>query len=256
MKRIKLLKRTSLLVSTFAIGALLIGCASPHRQLRRIYLHEYSPTVSKVDASKKSPLQGVTVSIKDFTEAFDFNAPVEDRNIVEPQGYRFSNIATNAAQKKMWDRDGQTRIYSSNRHDFEQIGYVRNIFGNKIGGVYATIPPSVWLGETLKMDLANQGAQIVGGEDATVVIQGTIRHLNVDMCFKYWADLIVDVEITVKGRPAVKRTIHTIPSEHTAAGSGSSFEFFKSFRQCQQKFSAAMIDELESVLEQQNGSGK
>jgi len=123
------------------------------------------------------------------------------------------------------------------------------MFGVRDAGVYTTVPPGVWLGETLRMDLANQGAQIVGGEDATVVIQGTIRHLSIDMYFKYWADLIVDVEITVKGKPTIKRTIHTTPSQHTTTGSVSSFEFFKSLRQCQQKFSAGMIDCLEDTLQ-------
>jgi uncharacterized lipoprotein YajG len=256
MKNTKLTVRFLEISSMLLAVALMTGCANPKSAMRRIYLHEYSPTVTKADTTKKSPLQGATISIKGFADAFDCNAPLPDKNVSEPQGYLFSNIATNAAEKKLWDHDAGVRIRSTKINDWNQIGYVRNIFGSRIGGAYAVVPPGEWLSDTLKMDLANQGARIVESEDATVTVQGTISYLTVDMCFKYWADLIVDVEITVKGKRPVKRTIHTIPSEHTGAGSGSAFEFFKSLRQCQQKFSGAMIDELENALLQSDGSGK
>jgi hypothetical protein len=227
---------------------------TPH--IRQVYLHEYSPTVWKADRSRRSLLRGVTVSVKGFAEAFDCSTIVPDQNGLEPQGWLFSNIATNTSENTRWNKDAETRNKSIKLDDCKPIGYVRDVSGRARFGVFSTVPPGDWLSDTLKMDLENQGAQIVGGENATVSIQGTIRYLTIDACGRYCADLVADVEITVKDHPPIKQTFHTIATEHRHVFSTSAFECFKSLRQCQQKFSAAMIDGLESVLSQQKGSGK
>jgi hypothetical protein len=99
------------------------------------------------------------------------------------------------------------------------------------------------------MDLREQGAKIVErpeAGDATVSIEGSIRYFKIDIYMKYWADLIVEVRLKVKDKPLVERTIHTTAGQ--AAWSSSSFEYYQSIRQCQQKLSRALIDEIEKTL--------
>jgi hypothetical protein len=251
MKNTKLTIRYFGFYSFVLAGALLgSGCAT-HHPFAKLYLHEYSPTVQRADATKQSPLRGVTVSVKDLAEDFDYNVRPTDKNVYEPQGWIFSNIGTNEVEKKLWNQEYHARIEATRKADWKQIGFIRNGVGVRAGGVFATVPPGIWLAETLRMDLAGQGAQIVQDGDAQVSVRGTIRYLLIELCYTYMADLVVDVEITVRGQPTIKRTLHTTLStyaEHAMAGSTTSFGFFKTFRQCQQKFSAGMIEELEQAL--------
>ena len=126
---------------------------------------------------------------------------------------------------------------------------LRNGFGMVMSKVYALNSPVEWLTDTLKLDLQQHGAQVVDTSNAgasTVSIDGTIRYFKIDIYMAYWADLIVDVQIRVKDKPPINRTIHTRAGQ--TAWSSSSFEYYQSIRQCQQKLSGVVIAEIEQAL--------
>lgn len=221
------------------------GCATSGRH---VLLKEYNPTVPpKAD----SLLKGATVSIKAFGDAFNINNNLEDnvgsKTTEEPQGYSY--IKMTPEQEKAWNRDVEARKRSSSEKDWKAIGYVRNGFGMVMSKVYAINSPVEWLTDTLKMDLQQQGAQVVDTSQAgtaTVSIEGTIRYFKIDIYMAYWADLIVDVQIRVKDKPPINRTIHTRAGQ--TAWSTSSFEYYQSMRQCQQKLSRIVLAEIEKEL--------
>ena len=224
-----------------AVSTLLCGCATSGR---RVLLKEYSPTVLR---KANSPLTGAMVSIKPFGEMFNIKDLLPDKSTFEPPGYTYLKMTPEQVQ--MWDRDVVAQKKSSSESNWKEIGNVRNGFGMVLSKVYAVNPPGQWLADTLKMDLREQGASIVEGPEAsnaTVSIEGSIRYFKVDIYMKYWADLIVDVRLKVKDKPTIERTIHTTGGQ--AAWSSSSFEYYQPIRQCQQKLSRALIDEIEKSL--------
>lgn len=242
------MKTTKQMLKTFRcfslvllVGMFLTGCATSGR---RVLLKEYGPTVpQRVD----SPLKGITVSIEPFGEHFGINDQPPGKNSVEPASYSFLKMTPE--QEKQWSRDVAARKKSSDEKDWKQIGYVRNLYGIVMSKVYAVNPSGQWLADTLKMDLRQQGATVVEGADsakATVRLKGSIRYFKIDIYMKYWADLVVDVQIQARDKPPVERTLHT--SAGQTAWSGSSFEYFQTIRECQQKLSLALLNELENVL--------
>ncbi|MCC7377231.1 MAG: hypothetical protein IT581_21395 [Verrucomicrobiales bacterium] len=217
------------------------GCATSGR---RVLLKEYGPTVPVSDAS---PLKGVTVAIGNFTEAFNIDDKLSDKQPVEPPGYEYQKMSK--ADEDTWNQDVKKRKKGGSEKSWKEIGYVRNGFGMVMSKVYALNPSGEWLGETLRRDVAAKGATVVGSPTdgaPQVSVSGSIKFFKIDIYMKYWADLIVDVTITVPGKPPIERTIHTTAGQ--TAWSSSSFEYYQSIRQCQQKLSRALIAEIEGAL--------
>lgn len=231
------------LCSLLVVGLFVGGCATPGK---RVLLKEYGPTAPQ---EAGLPLKGVTVCVKTFGESFNINDTLSDTNTIEPAGYVYQPMTPE--QKEMWHRDLKIQEKSSNEKDWKEIGYLRGMFGGVSGKVYAVDSPGKWLADTLKQDLREQGAQIVDASqvgEPTVSIGGTIRYFKIDMYMVYWADLVVDVQVQINGKPPIERTFHTSTDKKQTAWTGSSLEFYQSIRQCQQKFSQAVIAEVIKAL--------
>ena len=128
---------------------------------------------------------------------------------------------------------------------------MRNGFGKVVSRVYAINDPGQWLTDTLKADLVKLGARVVDAPQeagAEITVGGTINYFKIDIYLSYWADLIVDVQMKPKANPATSLSVHTKAGR--VAWSGSSYEYYQSLRECQQKFSQLVIAELEQHLKQ------
>lgn len=222
------------------LSALFTGCATSGRY---VLLREYNPTIEK---KMNSPLKGVTVAVKPFVEDFKVDAKLETipnfKNLDEPPNFAVLKMAE--ADVKRWGQEAHNLHAANDKGNWKEIGYVRNGFGAVLSKVHALSPPGQWLTDTLKTDLPQAGAQVTDSGDADVEVRGTIRFFKVDIYMKYWADLIVDVEIQPKGKPPVTRRIHT--SGGQAAWSSSSWEYYQPIRQCQQKLTQTLIAEIET----------
>ena len=81
---------------------------------------------------------------------------------------------------------------------------------------------------------------------SAVTVNGVLRYLKEDGYGVFWADMIVDLEIQVPGRPPITRTIHVNASE--PLWTVTRLAALQPFRQCQQKFSLWTMAELEKSL--------
>ncbi len=117
--------------------------------------------------------------------------------------------------------------------------------------MYALNDPGTWLADTLKADLQKLGARVVDPSqeaDADISVWGTIRYFKADIYMSMWSDLVVDTQLKAKAKTATTRPIHTRAAQ--TAWTGSSFEYYQSLRQCQQKFSRLVIADMELLLKE------
>jgi hypothetical protein len=221
--------------------ALLAGCATSGRY---VALKEFS---SPRSSEENSPLKGRTVYVKPFVSAFNIDDKLPDKNTIEPPNYTYVKLTKE--ETKLWDNEVNQRKKTMTKADWPQIGYVRNGFGMVMSKVYALNDPGVWLTETLKADLQKLGARVVDTSqeaDAEISVGGTIRYFKIDIYMSYWADLVVDVQLKPRTKAVTTRSLHTKAGQ--AAWSSSSFEYYQSLRQCQQKFSRLVIADMEQLL--------
>ena len=228
-------------VLPLALVLVAAGCATSGRY---VALKEFS---APKPAEDNSPLKGHTVCIKPFASTFNIDDKLPDKDTTEPASYTY--VKPTKEEAKLWDAEVNQRKKTSTKADWPQIGYVRNGFGMVMSKVYALNDPGAWLADTLKADLEKLGATVVEPSkeaDADVTVSGTIKYFKVDIYMSMWSDLIVDVQMKTKAKAATTMPFHTRAAQ--AAWSGSSFEYYQSVRQCQQKFSRLAIAEMEKQL--------
>jgi len=219
------------------------GCVAPGRY---IVLKEYS---APAPIQENGPLKGHTICVKPFASAFNINDKLPDKNTTEPPNYAY--VEMTREETKMWDQEVTQDRKTLVKAELPQIGYVRNGFGKVVSRVYAINDPGQWLTDTLKADLVKLGARVVDAPQeagAEITVGGTINYFKIDIYLSYWADLIVDVQMKPKANPATSLSVHTKAGR--VAWSGSSYEYYQSLRECQQKFSQLVIAELEQHLKQ------
>jgi hypothetical protein len=219
------------------------GCATSGRY---IALKEFSQPKPVADVS---PLKGRTICVKAFFNRFNIDDKLPDKEVIEPANYQYVHLTREEA--KLWSQEVNQRKKTSTKADWPQIGYVRNGFGAVMSKVYALNDPATWLTDTLKADLQNLGARVVDAPqeaEAEVSVGGAIKYFKIDMYMAYWADVIVETQLQAKSKPVQTRSVHTKAGQ--AAWSSSSFEYFQSLRQCQQKFSRTVIGDLEQLFKQ------
>jgi hypothetical protein len=224
-------------------AVLMTGCATSGRY---VALKEFS---SPRSAEENSPLKGHTVCVKPFVSAFSIDDLLPDKNTVEPASYTYVKLTEE--ETKMWNNEVNQRKKTMTKADWPQIGYVRNGWGMIMSKVYALNDPGVWLTDTLKADLQKLGARVVDPSqeaDAEISVGGTIKYLKIDIYMSYWADIIVDVQLKPRTKAATTRALHTKAGQ--VAWSSSSFEYYQSLRQCQQKFSRLVIADMEQRLKE------
>jgi hypothetical protein len=219
------------------------GCATSGRY---VALKEFS--VSKL-AEESSPLKGCVVCVKPFASSFSIDEQLPDKNTAEPPNYTY--VRPTKEEAKLWDEEVRHRKKTTSKTDWPQIGYVRNGFGMVMSKVYALHDPGLWLADTLRADLQKLGARVVDSSqeaDADISVCGTIKYFKVDIYMSMWSDLVVDVELKPKAKTARTRPFHTRAAQ--VAWIGSSFEFYQSLRECQQKFSRLVIADMELLLKE------
>jgi nucleoside phosphorylase len=81
--------------------------------------------------------------------------------------------------------------------------------------------------------------------DADLTVGGTIMFLKIDIYMKYWADLIVNVELKQRNKEATNLSLHTTGGR--VAWTASSWEYYQPLRECQQKFSRVLIGDMEQL---------
>lgn len=222
-----------------AIAVIASGCATSGRH---VLLQEYQPTVPSATGAS---LSGIKVCVQPLQSSLQEDYDLEAVPVVEPTAYEYQPM--DQAQEKRWDQDKAARKKATEKTDWIKIGYLRNMFGAVMSYIYALNDPAMWLTAVLKMDLQNQGMQIIDQpQPDAFVITGNIQFLRIDMYMKNWADLVVDLEMTPPQGPPVRRCLHT--SAGQTAWSSSSFEFYQSIRQCQQKLSWLVIQDLEKMV--------
>jgi hypothetical protein len=217
------------------------GCATSGRY---VALKEFSPPRAP---DQNSPLNGRAICVKPFVSAFSINDKLQDEKAVEPPNYSYVKLTKE--ETELWDKEVDQRKKTSTKKDWLQIGYVRNMVGIVMSKVYALNDPGVWLTDTLKANLQSLGARLIDTPqeaDAEVSVRGTIKYFKVDMYMTYAADLVVDVELKPRTKAVMSRSLHTKAGK--VAWSGSSFEFYQSLRECQQKFLRLVIADIEQLL--------
>jgi hypothetical protein len=227
----------------FRAAALLAGCATSGRY---IAFKEFS---SPRSPEENSPLKGHTVCVKPFVNAFRIGDKLSDKNTIEPANYTYVKLTKE--ETKLWNDEVNQRKRTSAKADWPQVGYVRNGYGMTVSKVYALNDPGVWLTDTLKADLQKLGARVVDTSqeaDAEIRVGGTIKYLKIDIYMSYWADLMVEVQLKPRTKAVTTRALHTKAGQ--VAWSSSSFEYYQSFRQCQQKFSRAVIADMEQLVKE------
>jgi hypothetical protein len=219
------------------------GCATSGRY---VALKEFS---SPRSSEENSPLKGRTICVKPFASTFSVSDKMPAKDTIEPANYSYVKLTK--AETKQWDALVNERKKTSTKAEWPEIGYVRNGFGAVMSKVYALNDPGAWLADTLKADLQKLGVRLVdtSQEDAAdITVSGTIKYFKIDIYMAYWADLVVDVQMKPKVKPATSRSLHTKAGQ--AAWSSSSFEYYQSLRQCQQKFARLVITDLEQLLKE------
>jgi hypothetical protein len=237
--------RTSTMTKMLLLAAMMTGagCATSGRY---VVLKEFSPPTP---SQENSPLKGHTLCVKPFASGFSINDKLPDKNTTEPPNYTY--VRMTKEETKMWDDEDTLLRKTMKKSELPQIGYVRNGFGAVMSKVYALNDPGLWLTDTLKADLEKLGARVVDAPqeaEAEITLGGTINYFKIDVYMSYWADLIVDVQLKPKTKPATTRSIHTKAGR--GAWSSSSFEYYQSLRECQQKFSRLVITNLEQLLKE------
>ena len=69
--------------------------------------------------------------------------------------------------------------------------------------------------------------------------------LKVDIYMKYWCDLVVEYELTSKGKPTRKRRIHAYGGHSSWSASG--YEFYPSIRDTEQQMMWILFEDLEAA---------
>lgn len=207
-------------------------------------LKEYGPSVPpRPDA----PLQNTTICIQPFLCASDLTSPNPTTEPAQPPGFSF--VPFTDEQSKTWVKEFKLAKKNASKADWREIGNVRNGFGIVMSHVYALNDPGVWLADTLKLDLESLGAKVVDashGDSADITLSGTVQFCRVDSYMKTWGDLVVDLELQPKGRTASHVLLHT--EGGTVAWVGSTSEFYHPLRECRQKVSWLITQEILKAL--------
>jgi len=231
------LKKTIALAAWVAVACLGSGCATNGRY---VLLKEYGPSGP---ADQAQSLKGITVCIKGFQSAPSLTSADPKTKPEEPADFKFHEFTSK--ESKLWDEEFRDLKKKTTKADWREIGNLRNGFGIVMSHVYALNDPGAWLAETLKMDLESQGAKVVDAsmaDSADVGLGGAIQFCRVDIYMKIWGDLVLDLELQPKGRPAVRTVLHT--GGGTVAWVGATSEFYKPLRECRQKLSYLVTREI------------
>jgi len=231
------------MVLALAVALAGAGCATSGRY---VALKEFSPPLP---SEENSPLKGRAICVQPFVSAFSINDKLPDEHAVEPPKYSYVKLTEE--ETRLWDNEVDKLKKTTSKKDWPQIGYVRNMIGIVMSKVYALNDPGAWLTDTLKADLQKLGARLVGTSqeaDAEISVRGTVKYFKVDMYMSYGADLVVDVELKPRTKAVVSRSLHTKAGR--VAWSGSSYEFYQSLRECQQKLLRLVIADIEQLLKE------
>ena len=191
-------------------------------------------------------LKGKSVHVALFEDAdLDPDQKWEGTEPSDPTDFEYVEMSDAAEDK--WDAEVVARKKEALavNEDLEQlpiVGGMRNGFGMRTAWVRTVVPPGEWMKQVLELELASQGASIVGKGAADISISGVIRRRFVDIYMVNWADLVVDFEVQQAGRPQRKFTLHTTGKQ--TAWTSSSYEFYRCFRRCQQKMIRLLLTEL------------
>lgn len=230
-------------MAAFAVLALFLGagCATSGRH---VLLKEYGPSLPP---RPDTPLQNTTICIKPFQCVESLSSLIPTSEPAQLPTFRF--VPFTDEQSKTWAKESKLAKQNSSKADWREIGNVRNALGIVMSHVYALNDPGVWLADTLKMDLESLGAKVVGAnqEDiADITLSGTLHFCRVDIFVKIWGDLAVDIELQSKGRSASHMFLHT--DGGTVGWVGSSPEFYRPLRECRQKISWLVSQEILEAL--------
>lgn len=227
-------------VSATLLGA---GCATNGRH---VLLKEYGPTGP---AKPDQPLKGITVCIGGFQVPPSITSPDPTTKPEEPTDFKF--VEFTSEQSKAWGKEFKDLKRSTSKADWREIGNLRNGFGMVMSHIYALNDPAAWLAETLKLDLESQGAKVVDtsqADSADLSLAGTLRFCRVDMYMKIWGDLILDLELQVKGGTPTRAVLHTAGG--TVGWVGATSEFYRPLRECRQKLSYLVTREITKAVKQ------
>ncbi len=223
------------------VAVLGTGCATNGRY---VLLKEYGPSVPPQPDRR---LKNTTICLKGFTCAPNLMSPDPKTEPEQPPGFTFTPFTSE--QSQTWTQEFKAAKKASTKADWREIGNVRNGFGMVMSHVYALNDPGTWLANTLKSDLESQGAKVVDASQsgtADISISGTLQFCRVDIYMKIWGDLVVDLELQPKDRPASHALLHT--EGGTVAWVGATSEFYKPLRECRQKFSWLVMREILKAL--------
>jgi len=229
--------RNTLLVAAVAIFA---GCAFTPRPM---LMKEWDPALPPNDASSlkgKSVYVEISDNRMDMAEKWKATEPDEP-----PEAYAFIKMAPHA--REAWDDELNAIKRTTEKKDWHAVGWLRNGFGSHTADVYSVNPPADWLKQVLELELTGRGAKVTQDRgSADLVIAGTMRYMKVDIYMKYWCDIVVDYDLSAKGKPAKQRTIHG--SGGFTSWSGSSWEFFQTVRDTEQRMMWVLFDDLEAYM--------
>ncbi len=239
-----LLRRWMKDMALFAVTALVVsGCATSGRH---VLLKEYGPSVPVL---ADQPLKGKTICLKTFQYASNLTSAEPKTKAAQPGQFIF--VQFTSEQSKTWDKEFRALKKTTTKADWREIGNVRNGFGMVMSHVYALNDPSLWLVESLKMDLESQGAKVVDAaqsDSADISISGKIDFCRVDIYMKIWGDLVVDLELQPKNGSPAHAVLHT--DGGTVGWVGATSEFYKPLRECRQKLSWLLTQEISKALKQ------
>jgi hypothetical protein len=84
-------------------------------------------------------------------------------------------------------------------------------------------------------------------DEADLVVGGKVRYLKVDgWGARYWADLLLDVEVRPKGGRTSRKTLHFYGAQGMWSTSG--FEFTQPMRLCLQKLLLVLLPAMEKAV--------
>lgn len=233
-----MLTRIPILILTLG---LLDACAFTDRAL---LLKEYSATLAP---QTLTALAGRRVHVSTIDE----RAPVEKKwTETTPTEVAAEYVQMSGADEDAWDDELNAIKARTTVADWNEVGWVRNGFGMHTADVFAVNSPVEWLTEKIQMELAAQGAvPVATAQEADTVVRVHLLYMKVDIAFKNWADLVVEVDVTAPGKAPARWSIHTTGSQ--VAWSSSSFEFYNALRRCEQKLMHVLLPALDVHLRQE-----
>ena len=216
----------------------------------RFFSKEYGPSLP---AAAAVDLKGVVVCLDHFDSATNLVAPAVATKDEEPAHYKYVDMSRD--QDRLWDQEMKALQKQNDKTNRRQIGNMRDGFGIVMSHVYALNDPAAWLAEGLKYDLEQEGAKVVPASEATTAdarISGTIQLCNMDMYMTVSGELVVNIDVRPKVGSPLHRQIHTHGA--TAAMLASEGEYFHALRDCREKFSIIVSQEITRAIKSQQAA--